>query len=99
MVELLSAITFALIIWYGGGEVIQAKLTIGVLLAFFQYTEMFWRPVRDLSEKYNILQAAMASSERIFKLVDNDTLIKDADEPKHVERKMFGSLIIPVNMF
>ena len=86
VVELLSAITFALIIWYGGGEVIQAKLTIGVLLAFFQYTEMFWRPVRDLSEKYNILQAAMASSERIFKLVDNDTLIKDADEPKHVER-------------
>lgn len=81
VVELLSAITFGLIIWYGGGEVIQSKLTLGVLLAFFQYTEMFWRPVRDLSEKYNILQAAMASSERIFKLLDNDTMIKDPELP------------------
>jgi len=81
VVELLSAITFGLIIWYGGGEVVQSKLTLGVLLAFFQYTEMFWRPVRDLSEKYNILQAAMASSERIFKLLDNDTMIKDPELP------------------
>jgi ATP-binding cassette, subfamily B, multidrug efflux pump len=86
VVELLSAITFGLIIWYGGGEVVQSKMTIGVLLAFFQYTEMFWRPVRDLSEKYNILQAAMASSERIFKLIDNDTTIKSAEAPVHLEK-------------
>ncbi len=86
VVELLSAITFGLIIWYGGGEVVQGKLTLGVLLAFFQYTEMFWRPVRDLSEKYNILQAAMASSERIFKLLDNDTVIKDSDKPLRFEK-------------
>ncbi len=86
VVELLSAITFGLIIWYGGGEVVQGKLTLGVLLAFFQYTEMFWRPVRDLSEKYNILQAAMASSERIFKLLDNDTIIKDSDKPLKFEK-------------
>ncbi len=78
-VELLSSITVALIIWYGGGKVIQSHLTIGILFAFLQYTEMFWRPVRDLSEKYNILQTAMASSERIFKLLDNKTFINDPD--------------------
>lgn len=80
-VELLSSITIGLIIWYGGGEVIQKQLTIGVLFAFLQYTEMFWRPVRDLSEKYNILQTAMASSERIFKLLDDKTFIKNPDKP------------------
>ncbi|MEJ5351649.1 MAG: ABC transporter ATP-binding protein [Melioribacteraceae bacterium] len=80
-VELLSSITIGLIIWYGGGEVIQKHLTIGVLFAFLQYTEMFWRPVRDLSEKYNILQTAMASSERIFKLLDDKTFVKNPDKP------------------
>lgn len=80
-VEMLSVISIALIIWYGGGEVIQSRLTVGVLIAFFQYTEMFWRPVRDLSEKYNILQTAMASSERIFKLLDDQTIIKNPDNP------------------
>jgi ATP-binding cassette, subfamily B, multidrug efflux pump len=73
---LLSSIAIALIIWYGGGEIIQGTLTLGVLFAFIQYTEMFFRPIRDLSEKYNIMQTAMASSERIFKLLDNDTFIK-----------------------
>lgn len=84
VVEMLSAISLALIIWYGGGEVIQKHLTVGVLLAFFQYTEMFWRPVRDLSDKYNILQTAMASSERIFKLLDDDTIIKDPVDAKPI---------------
>lgn len=78
-VELLSSIAIALIVWYGGGEVIQSSLTIGVLFAFIQYTEMFFRPIRDLSEKYNILQTSMASSERIFKLLDNKTFIKNPD--------------------
>ncbi len=86
VVELLSAITFGLIIWYGGGQVIQSNIQLGVLIAFFQYTEMFWRPVRDLSEKYNILQAAMASSERIFKLLDNKTVIKNSDNPVRLEK-------------
>jgi ABC-type multidrug transport system fused ATPase/permease subunit len=79
-VELLSAIAVGLIIWYGGGEVIQGTLTIGVLFAFIQYTEMFFRPIRDLSEKYNIMQTAMASSERIFKLLDNQTVIKNPEQ-------------------
>lgn len=78
-VELLSSIAIALIVWYGGGEVIQKSLTIGVLFAFIQYTEMFFRPIRDLSEKYNILQTSMASSERIFKLLDNKTFINNPE--------------------
>ncbi len=80
-VELLSSVAVGMIVWYGGGEIIQASLTIGVLFAFIQYTEMFFRPIRDLSEKYNIMQTAMASSERIFKLLDNETFIKNPDNP------------------
>lgn len=80
-VELLSSTAIALIIWYGGGEIIQGTMTIGVLFAFIQYTEMFFRPIRDLSEKYNILQTSMASSERIFDLLDNKTFINNPVDP------------------
>jgi ATP-binding cassette subfamily B multidrug efflux pump len=80
-VELLSSIAVALIIWYGGGEVIHKNVQIGDLFAFIQFTEMFFRPIRDLSEKYNILQTSMASSERIFKLLDNKTFIKNPENP------------------
>jgi ATP-binding cassette, subfamily B, multidrug efflux pump len=80
-VELFSSVAIGLIIWYGGGEIIQGMLTIGVLICFIQFTEMFFRPIRDLSEKYNIMQTAMASSERIFKLLDNDTFIKNPENP------------------
>lgn len=84
-VELLSSIAIGLIIWYGGGEIIQGTLTIGVLFAFIQYTEMFFRPIRDLSEKYNIMQTAMASSERVFKLLDNQTMIRNPETPVKLE--------------
>jgi ATP-binding cassette subfamily B protein len=84
-VEILSSGAIALIIWYGGGEVIQGTLTIGVLFAFIQYTEMFFRPIRDLSEKYNIMQTAMASSERVFKLLDRDESIKNPKEPEELK--------------
>lgn len=86
VVELLSSVALALIIWYGGGEIIRGTMTIGVLIAFFQYTEMFFRPIRDLSEKYNILQSAMASSERIFKLLDTRTFIENPVNPVKLER-------------
>jgi ATP-binding cassette subfamily B protein len=86
VVEMLSAISVGLIIWYGGGAVIQSRLTIGVLFAFMQFTEMFWRPIKDLSDKYNILQGAMASSERIFKLLDDDTIIKEPENPVHLSK-------------
>jgi ATP-binding cassette subfamily B protein len=69
-IELLGAITTALIIWYGGRRVLADDLTLGALVAFISYMGMFFRPIRDLAEKYNIMQSAMASSERIFLLLD-----------------------------
>jgi ATP-binding cassette, subfamily B, multidrug efflux pump len=70
VVEILSAIAIASIIWWGGNDVIRGTATIGVLVAFMQYAQRFFRPIQDLSEKYNILQSAMAAGERIFKLLD-----------------------------
>ncbi len=69
-IEFVSALATALIIWYGGGWSLEGTLTLGVLVAFLQYSQRFFRPISDLSEKFNILQAAMASSERIFSLLD-----------------------------
>ncbi len=69
-VELLSSVAIALVIWLGGNGVMRNAVSIGVLVAFIQYSQRFFRPIQDLSEKYNILQAAMAASERVFKLLD-----------------------------
>ena len=69
-IEILSSVAIASILWYGGHQVIEETVTIGILVAFIQYAQRFFRPIQDLSEKYNILQSAMASSERIFKLLD-----------------------------
>ena len=69
-IELLSSISVALILGYGGGLILGGMLTLGGLVAFLQYSERFFHPIRDLSEKYNIMQAAMASAERIFALLD-----------------------------
>ena len=80
-VEFISSIAIGLIIWYGGGNVISSTLTIGTLFAFIQYTEMFFRPIRDLSEKYNVMQTAMASSERIFNLLDDQTFVNSPEHP------------------
>jgi len=70
IVEILSAIAIACVIWFGGHDVIARTATLGVLVAFIQYAQRFFRPIQDLSEKYNILQSAMAASERIFKMLD-----------------------------
>src|SRR6266851_2049606 len=70
VVEFLSALALAAILTYGGWRVERGDLTIGVVVAFLQYATRFFRPIQDLSEKYNILQSAMASSERVFKLLD-----------------------------
>ncbi|OLB22460.1 MAG: antibiotic ABC transporter ATP-binding protein [Acidobacteriales bacterium 13_2_20CM_55_8] len=70
VVEILSSIAIACVIWFGGNDVIRGASTIGILAAFIQYAQRFFRPIQDFSEKYNILQSAMASSERIFKLLD-----------------------------
>lgn len=70
VMELIGAVAIALIIWHGGSAVIKGTLTIGGLVAFIQYTQRFFRPITDLSEKYNTMQAAMSSAERIFELLD-----------------------------
>src|SRR5450755_1102227 len=70
VVEVLSSIAIACVIWFGGSGVIRGITTIGVLVAFMQYAQRFFRPIQDLSEKYNILQSAMAAAERVFKLLD-----------------------------
>ena len=81
IVELLSATAIALIIWYGGSQVLAGLLTLGTLIAFIQYSQRFFRPIADLAEKYNILQSAMASSERIFALLDTSPTVVPAAMP------------------
>ncbi len=85
-VEIIGALGIALIIWYGGGQVIQGAATIGTLVAFIQLARSFYEPISDISEKYNILQSAMASSERIFKLLDEPVTIKSPETPVRLER-------------
>ncbi|MBI3872408.1 MAG: ABC transporter ATP-binding protein [candidate division Zixibacteria bacterium] len=81
VVELIGAISLALIIWFGGGKVVTGVMTFGALAAFIQYAERFYQPIRDLAEKYNILQGAMASSERVFKLLDTQPAIPLPEQP------------------
>jgi ABC-type multidrug transport system fused ATPase/permease subunit len=82
LVEILSSGAIGLLLWYGGGKVIQEVMTLGVLVAFLSYIRMFFQPIRDLSEKYNILQSAMASLERIFSLLDENQRISKPPFPK-----------------
>ena len=84
VIEVLTAVALALIVWYGGGETLQGTMSVGVVAAFLQYTRRFFRPIQDLSEKYNILQGAMASSERIFELLDTEPEVRDPDQPLHL---------------
>src|SRR5437667_1851927 len=81
VVEILSMIAIAGVFWFGGLRVMWGTVTLGILVAFMQYAHRFFRPIQDLSEKYNILQAAMASSERIFKLLDTPAEITSPAQP------------------
>src|SRR6202041_123364 len=94
IVEFLSSTALALVIWFGGDAVlgnaafgarlrhsIFASVTLGILIAFIQYAQRFFRPIQDLSDKYNILQAAMAASERVFKLLDSEPEIVSPPHP------------------
>ncbi|HJX59888.1 MAG TPA: ABC transporter ATP-binding protein, partial [Thermodesulfobacteriota bacterium] len=85
LVEILSSGAIGLLLWYGGGKVIQERITLGSLVAFLSYIRMFFQPIRDLSEKYNILQSAMASLERIFSLLDRDDKVSEPLCPKKDE--------------
>jgi ATP-binding cassette subfamily B protein len=82
MLELLSAVAIALIIWYGGSQIIQEKMTIGILVAFLSYMRLFFQPLRDLSQKYSIVQSSLASAERIFQLLDTESDLATATSPK-----------------
>ena len=81
VIELFTAIALALIIWSGGGSILEGTVTLGVVAAFLQFARRFFRPIQDLSEKYNLLQGAMASSERIFKLLDHEIGVADPADP------------------
>lgn len=81
VMEIISSLGLSVIIWFGGKQVIQGSIEFGVLFAFISYIQSFFRPILDLTEKYNILQAAMASSERIFMLLDEKESIPNPDQP------------------
>ena len=81
VVETLSSVAVALIIWYGGGEIVKGTLSFGALVAFIQYIERFFSPIRDLSAKYSVMQGAMASLERIFALLDKQEEVEPAHLP------------------
>jgi ATP-binding cassette subfamily B protein len=83
VVEVLSSVAIAMVIYFGGYGVLRSAVTIGVLTAFMQYAQRFFRPIQDLSDKYNILQGAMASSERVFKLLDTPVEIISPEQPRH----------------
>ena len=80
-VEYFGVIAVAIVLWFGGGLAMDGVVSLGVVLAFIQYSQRFYRPIQDLSDKYNILQSAMASSERIFKLLDTPVTIADPARP------------------
>jgi ATP-binding cassette subfamily B protein len=92
VIELFSAISLALIVWYGGVSVLAGGTTVGVVAAFLLYARRFFRPIQDLSEKYNLLQAAMASSERIFRLLDRTPAIQDPPAPRTLGQTPRGEI-------
>lgn len=85
-VEMVGSLAIAIIIWFGGGEVIKGWLTFGVLVAFIEYIRKFFIPIRDLSAKYTVMQSAMASLERIFTLLDNQDKISDPVISRPIEQ-------------
>jgi ATP-binding cassette subfamily B protein len=85
LTELMSSLAIALILWYGGGEVIRSQLTLGELVAFLSYMRLFFQPLRELSQKYSIVQSALASAERIFHLLD--TASEEETDPVAVENR------------
>ncbi|HVO96285.1 MAG TPA: ABC transporter ATP-binding protein [Terriglobales bacterium] len=85
VIEVFSALTIGLLLWYGGHQVLAGAVQAGVIVAFIQYIQRMYQPIRDLAEKYNIMQAAMASSERIFALLDTSETIKNPLQPKIVQ--------------
>ncbi len=92
VIEVFTAIALALIIWYGGFSILAGTTTVGIVTAFLLYARRFFRPIQDLSEKYNVLQAAMASSERIFRLLDREPEVRDPGVTRSWTEGMRGEL-------
>jgi len=92
LVEVFSSFAMALIVWYGGGRAMMGGVTFGVLLAFIQYARQFFMPIRGLSEKFNTLQSALASSERIFSIMDTETEVVETENPKRIDKPL-GEII------
>ena len=86
LMELLSSVAIGFLIWHGGGQVLQEEMTLGVLVAFIGYIQMFFKPIRDISEKYNIMQMAMASMERIFEFMDKEEVLPRSPSPRNPSR-------------
>lgn len=86
LVGFMGEITVALVLWYGGGQVVQQAITLGLLVAFTDYVRQLFQPLQDLSDKFNIFQAAMASAERIFGLLDTKEEVADKPGAQQVER-------------
>ena len=91
IIELLLTFSIALIIWYGGKSVVQEEMSLGTLVAFISYMRMFFKPIQDISEKYNIMQSAMASVERIFKLLDEKDMIPSPSKG-FIKNKLKGEI-------
>jgi ATP-binding cassette, subfamily B, multidrug efflux pump len=92
VIEVFTAIALALIIWYGGLQIVAGATSVGVVTAFLLYARRFFRPIQDLSEKYNVLQGAMASSERIFKLIDRVPAVRDVESPRSFPDEVRGEI-------
>ena len=92
VIEFFTAVALALILWYGGVSILVGGTTVGVVAAFLQYARRFFRPIQDLSEKYNLLQGAMASSERVFRLLDREPEIQDPPDPVALPRPVRGEI-------
>ncbi len=92
LMEFFTALALALIVWYGGVRSLDGTVTVGVIAAFLQYARRFFQPIQDLSEKYNLLQSAMASSERVFKLLDHDIAVVDPVTPKALPEPAEGRI-------
>ncbi len=92
VVEVLTSVAMALLLWYGGFRVLEGTLTVGVLAAFIQYTRRFFQPLQDLSEKFNLLQSAMASSERVFALLDEPVTVLEPAAPARLPRPAVGEV-------
>ena len=92
VVEVLTAVAMALLLWYGGLRVLDGTLTVGILAAFIQYTRRFFQPLQDLSEKFNLLQSAMASSERVFALLDEPVTVPEPTSPRSLPRPLRGEV-------